>query len=82
MRKRILEWLFGTSDIKRYVELLEDSIKLTEDFIKANKTHLETLEKYGEELDFSLKLIHICEEHEIDIDKELKQLKHKIKDGD
>lgn len=74
MRKRILEWLFGTSNIKRYIELLEDSIKLTEDFIKANKTHLETLEKYGEELDFSLKLLRLCEKHEIDICEELKQI--------
>lgn len=72
MRKLILMWLFKTDDIKDYFELLRDYkyyIKRHADLIDNN---ISILEKWMEDLYIMRKLIKICENHEIDIDEEIK----------
>ena len=74
MKKLILNWLFGTENVKRYMELLERAIdheKICIDLIDDHKKSLEESKTY---LDDILKLIKICENHGIDVDKELKKI--------
>lgn len=74
MRKIILKWLFGTDDIKSYMDVLTDSIKEKKEHINSIKKHQETLDRSMENLDMIQKLLKICENHGIDVDKELEQV--------
>lgn len=74
MKKLILEWLFGTDDIKPYMELLRDSIGHHAECIELIEDHKETLERSKENLHTILKLIKICENHGIDVDEEIKHV--------
>lgn len=74
MKKRILNWLFGTENVERYMELLCKSIdhhKKCEDLIN---DHLKTLHEERENLDIIRKLIKVCENHGIDVDKEIRDI--------
>lgn len=75
MKKLILEWLFGTDNVKDYMELLRDNLYYIERLIKANDDHIKTLERHKEDLITMRKLIQICENHGIDIDEEIKHVK-------
>lgn len=75
VRKKILIWLFGTDDIDKYTTALTN-------YCDEVKQHRNTLENYIKTMDDNLKdlstmrkLIKICENHEIDIDKEIKNIK-------
>lgn len=80
MRKLILRWLFGV-DVERYFELLIkydnlsdkylDEIKQHRDRIEA---HIKTLDEFTDILNDMRKLIKICENHGIDVDKEIKEV--------
>ena len=74
MKKLILEWLFGTDDIKPYMELLRDSMSHHVECIELIEDHKETLERSKENLNTILKLIKICENHGIDVDEEIKHV--------
>ena len=81
-RKLVLEWLFGTDDIDRYIQLLrenmnhcEDGIKHAHECIDLIQDHRQTLAKHKEDIDIMRKLIRICENHGIDIDEEIKNIK-------
>lgn len=74
MRKLILRWLFGTDDIKSYMDVLTGSIKEMTEHTKSIKEHQETLNRSIENLNMIQKLLKICENHGIDIDKELEQI--------
>ena len=74
MKKLILRWLFGTDKIKEYTELLRESIGYHEECKKLINAHLATLNDSKERLNTIEKLIKICENHEIDVDKEIKQI--------
>lgn len=67
MRKLILEWLFGTDDVKHYLNLLSENIKLI-------KRLIAEIDEHKESLNLILKLIKICENHGIDVDKEIKHV--------
>ena len=75
MKKLILEWLFGTDDIKPYMELLRDSIGHHAECIELIEDHKETLARRKEDLNTILKLVKICENHGIDVDEEIKHIK-------
>ena len=72
MRKLILIWLFKTDDIKDYFELLRDNMDYGKKHIDLINGHLATLDGRAEDLNIMRKLIKICENHEIDIDEEMK----------
>ena len=81
MRKLILRWLFGTDNIDEYIELLNKVIDYNEKFSNELEDHqktinknLEDLEKHREDIDTILKLIKICKNHGIDVDKEIKNI--------
>ena len=74
MRKLILRWLFGTDDIKFYSELLSDSKEHTKKMIDQLNSHLDTLDREKETINNLRKLIKICENHGIDVDKEIKNV--------
>jgi hypothetical protein len=81
MRKLILWWLFGTDDIDSYMQLLrenighcDDGIKHTQECIDLINEHKRTLDKRTEDIDIIRKLIKICENHDIDVDEEIKHI--------
>ena len=74
MRKRILKWLFGTDDVKRYMELLRENIEHGRECRDLINSHLKTLDSHMEDLKIMKKLIIICDNHGIDVDKEIKQI--------
>lgn len=74
MKKLILNWLFGTDNVKRYMELLDENIDRCQRYEDEIADHLETLREEKENLNTILKLIKICENHGIDVDEELKQI--------
>lgn len=81
MRKLILNWLFGTDNVKRYMELLNKSLEHNHESIEHHKEclrliddHKATLDKSKQYLNDILKLIKICQNHGIDVDKEMKQI--------
>ena len=75
MKKLILNWLFGTDNVKRYMELLDENIDRYQRYEDEITDHLETLREEKENLNTILKLIKICENHGIDVDEEIKQIK-------
>ena len=81
MRKIILRWLFGTDDIKSYMDLLSDYLRCNVSYSNELKAHKKYIEQHNETINESLenlymikKLLKICENHGIDIDKELEQV--------
>ena len=74
MRKLILNWLFGTDNVERYFELLVKSINHEDECLRFINDHLQTLEREKQHLEIIRKLIRVCENHEIDVDKEITQL--------
>lgn len=73
MRKFILNWLFGTDNVERYMELLGKTIQHEGECIRLIDAHLKTLDESKEELDIIRKLIKICENHGINVDEEIKE---------
>ena len=65
MRKLILNWLFGEENVEKYIELLGKSIELSNGRIKLIKDHMKTLDREKEHINTILKLIEVCEKHEI-----------------
>ena len=74
MRELILRWLFGTDKIKDYMQLLGESIEHHKECKELIDDHLETLDRNKENINTLLKVIKICENHGIDVDKEIEQL--------
>lgn len=74
MKKRILRWLFGTDDVKAYMELLGESVEHHQECLRLIDDHKATLGKSKQYLNDILKLIMICQNHGIDVDKEMKQI--------
>lgn len=68
LKKLILEWLFGTDNVKDYLNLLSENIKLIERLIAE-------LDDHRESLNIIRKLVKICENHSIDVDEEIKHVK-------
>ena len=67
MKELILMWLFGTDDVKSYFKLLKESVD-------DKKRAIELIEEHKESLNTILKLIKICENHGIDVDKEIQYI--------
>jgi len=74
MKKRILRWLFGTDNVKDYMELLYESKEHHEECLRLINDHKATLDKSKEYLDDILKLIKICKNHGINVDEEMKHI--------
>lgn len=74
MRKRILNWLFGTENVKGYMEVLSDGVDRCQRYENEIADHLKTLREEKEHIKTILKLITICENHGINVDEELKQI--------
>ena len=81
MRKIFLRWLFGTSDITKYMDLLSDYLRCNIGYSNELKEHKKSIEQHNQTINESLenlymikKLLKICENHEIDVDKELEQI--------
>ena len=74
MRKLILNWLFGTDDIQDHLELLRESRGYCQKLIDETNEHIETIKRAKENINTILKLIKICENHGIDVDKEIKEI--------
>lgn len=74
MKKLILNWLFGTDNVKRYMELLGENIDHCKRCEDAIADHLETIREEKEHINTMIKLIKICENHGINVDEELKQI--------
>lgn len=81
MRKLILRWLFGTDNIYEYMDLLKNYIDNNEKFLRELKAHRETLKEriedcndHMERLNTMRKLVAICNNHGIDVDKEIRNI--------
>lgn len=74
MRKLILKWLFGTDDIKEYMELLRESLHHTSECLELLDDHKKTLNRNKWALETPQKTLIICKNHEIDVNKEIKHI--------
>ena len=74
IKKRILMWLFNTDNMEEYFALLHEVQNERENHINALNRHIETLHRLQDNLNIEIKLIKICENHGIDVDKELKEV--------
>lgn len=74
LREKILNWLFGTENIERYIEILNQNINHGRECEHLINEHLETLKEERENIDIMRKLIQICKNHGIDVDKEIQQI--------
>lgn len=74
MKKIILNWLFGTDNVKDYMDLLCETRDDCEYKIKLLDDHRNTIRMAQEDLIILRKLIRICENHGIDVDKEIKEV--------
>lgn len=74
MKKLILNWLFGTDNVKNYTDLLYECMNHNQRHIDQVNDHLETLEREKENLNIIRKLIRVCENHGINVDEEIKQI--------
>ena len=74
MRKLILNWLFGTDNVKKYMQVLDDSIDRCQRYEDEIADHLKTLGEVKEHIGTILKLIKICENHGVNVDEELKHI--------
>lgn len=63
MRQLILKWLFD-NELKDYLDLLNENIKIRDE-------HIKTLENYCDTLEKMRRLIEVCIKHRIDVDEEL-----------
>lgn len=77
MRKKILEWLFA-NELKDYWDLLNENIKIREEYINEIKENIKIRNDHIKELDSHLKtlgllkqVVDVCKKHNIDIDEEL-----------
>jgi hypothetical protein len=75
MKKLILNWLFGTDNVERYMDLLDKNINHTKECEHYIQEHIDTLNSQKKDIDLARKLIKICENHGINIDEEIKQIK-------
>lgn len=74
MKKLILNWLFGTDNVKRYMEVLDEGVDRCQRYEDEIVDHLKTLNEVKVHINTILKLIKICENHGIDVDEELKKI--------
>lgn len=74
MKKLILNWLFGTDNVKRYMEVLGEGVDRCQRYENEIAAHIKTLNEVKEHINTILKLIKICENHGIDVDEELKKI--------
>ena len=81
MKKLILNWLFGTDNVARYIGLLQENLNHKHEFLELTKEckdlideHLDTLYEAQMVLGILNKLIQICKNHGIDIDEEIKKI--------
>ena len=75
MRKLILKWLFGTDNIERYMEVLNNGLDANQRCINAFNSHIQTLNEQKEDIDTMRKLIVVCKNHGINVDEEIKHIK-------
>lgn len=80
MKKIILNWLFGTSNVKDYMDLLREGVSCDKECIKQMDDHLQTLYREKEDLQIIRDLIQICENHGINVDEEMKQVRRVYKE--
>jgi hypothetical protein len=81
MRKLILRWLFGIENVDKYMELWDKYEDLSDKYVVEIRqhrdrieAHLKTLDEFINILNDMKKLIKICENHGIDVDKEIKEV--------
>lgn len=81
MRKIFLKWLFGVNDVEKYMKLWDKYEDLSDKYVVEIKqhrdrieAHLKTLDEFINILNDMRKLIKICEDHGIDVDKEIKEV--------
>lgn len=75
MKRLILNWLFGIDNVDEYMNLLSKNIKHGEECVGLIDRHIKTLESQQEDLNNIRKLIKICDNHGINVDEEIKQIK-------
>lgn len=68
MKRLILNWLFGTDNVKDYMKLLED-------YINSIEMNIELLHEGQFYINLVKKLLIVCSNHEIDINEEIKHVK-------
>lgn len=74
MKKLILNWLFGTDNVKNYMRVLRDGIDCHQRMEDEIASHIKTLREEQEHIKTILKLITICENYGIDVDEELRKI--------
>lgn len=72
MRERILWWLFGTTDIDSYMELLRKRQDHLNENLKLLDEHGKTIDRATWAINTIEKLMKICEKHGINVDEEIK----------
>lgn len=76
LKELILKWLFSV-EVKDYFALMHEYHNLTKEIRQEIDDHLHTLEEHHKSLTDIKYLIDICDKYNIDIDKELDEMKIK-----
>lgn len=74
MKKLILNWLFGTDNVEKYMKLLGENINHGRECRRLIDNHIKTLDSQMEDINTIRKLIIICDNHGIDADEEIKHI--------
>ena len=82
MKKLILQWLFGTTHIDSYMELLRENrkhltnaLEHTNECLELIREHRETIDRAEWFIEIANDLIKVCEKHGIDIDEEVRLIR-------
>lgn len=76
LKQLILKWLFGT-EAQKYFKLISENYDLAKRILKEIEDHRDTLNEYTKTLQDVKYFIEICYKYNIDIDKELAEMKIK-----
>ena len=74
MKKLILNWLFGTDNVKKYIDVLHENMQHSKECMGLIDEHIQSLSRHQKTLETTLKLVKICENHGINVDEEIKNI--------
>jgi hypothetical protein len=75
IRRKVLMWLFETEDIEKYFNILSKYVDEIKEHRDAIQRHLNEIEEHLGTLRLLRKVLTVCQNHSIDIDKEVAELK-------
>lgn len=74
LRRKVLMWLFETEDVEKYFHIFSKYVDEIKEHRDTMERHLNTTTEQLDTLRLLRKVITVCQNHSIDIDKEVAEL--------